>query len=140
MKIRFLDIFKKERKKPNESIGDMIIKIDALTELRSVQYLIEKLEKERKEIPQLNERTKELIASQYKATFNEAIDDIEKELKESGFVWHAANVYGDYEPWESLSKFFRDIMEYCGESHDKQEKIDKLKEKEKTLKESLGIK
>ena len=67
-------------------------------------------------------------------------ESIEKELKESGFVWHAANVYGDYEPWESLSKFFRDIMEYCGESHDKQEKIDKLKEKEKTLKESLGIK
>ena len=140
MKIRFLDIFKKERKKPNESIGDMIIKIDALNELRSVQYLIEKLEKERKEIPQLNERTKELIASQYKATFNEAIDDIEKELKESGFIWHAANVYGDYEPWESLSNFFRDIMDYCGEAHDKQEKIDKLKEKEKALKESLGIK
>ena len=40
------DARKKERKKPNESISDMIIKIDALNELRSVQYLIEKLEKE----------------------------------------------------------------------------------------------
>lgn len=140
MKIRFLDIFKKEHKKTNESISDMLIKIDALNELRSVQYLIENLENERKNIPQLNERTKELIASQYKATFNDAIDDIENDLKESGFIWHAANVHGDYEPWESLSIFFRDIMEYCGEAHNKQEKIDELKKKEKSLKEILGIK
>lgn len=140
MKIKFLDIIKKERKKSSDSIGDMIIKVDALNELRSVQYAIEKLEKEREEIPKLNNKAKELIMKHDQVTFSEVIDDIEKEIEEFGYIKYVSNVHGDCEPWESLSNYFRDIMEYCGKTHNKWKKIDELKEREKTLKESLGIK